>query len=101
MDLSKLTAATLPAFAQVVPTNHIPFSALHHGLSPLDALMLTGACPSKGAARRLIAGRGFRVNEREWRDPQRPITLEDTILGLVIVLRVGKRRVYMLVADCV
>lgn len=99
MDVRSLTVATLPAFAAVVPTTHIAFATLYHGLAPLDALVLAGAFPSKSAARRVLAQRGFRVNERVWDDPQRPITLEDTILGLVLVLRVGKRHVYMLVAD--
>ncbi len=94
--VASLAEANLPYLAQAVPTTIFAASALAAGLSPLDALVLTGAQPSKGAARRLIQQGGLYVNDERWSDPERPITREQALFGRALLLRVGKNRYHLL-----
>jgi tyrosyl-tRNA synthetase len=94
--VASLAEANLPYLAQAVPTTIFAASALAAGLSPLDALVLTGAQPSKGAARRLIQQGGLYVNDERWSDPERPITREQALFGRALLLRAGKNRYHLL-----
>jgi tyrosyl-tRNA synthetase len=94
--VANLAEANLPYLAQAVPTTIFAASALAAGLSPLDALVLTGAQPSKGAARRLIQQGGLYVNDERWGDPERPITREQALFGRALLLRAGKNRYHLL-----
>lgn len=97
--LGGLKEENLPYLAQAVPTTSIAASALAAGLSPLDALVTAGAQPSKGAARRLIQQGGLYVNDERWSDPERAITLEKTLFGRALLLRVGKNRYHLLMVE--
>ncbi|HZC04010.1 MAG TPA: tyrosine--tRNA ligase [Ktedonobacterales bacterium] len=97
--VASLTEATLPYLAQAVPTTPIAASALDAGLSPLDALVLSGAQPSKGAARRLMQQGGIYVNDERWNDPERPITREQALFGRALLLRAGKNRYHLLLVE--
>jgi len=94
--VASLAEANLPYLAQAVPTTIFAASALAAGLSPLDALVMTGAQPSKGAARRLIQQGGLYVNDERWSDPERPITREQALFGQALLLRAGKNRYHLL-----
>jgi tyrosyl-tRNA synthetase len=94
--VASLAEANLPYLAQAVPTTIFAASALVAGLSPLDALVMTGAQPSKGAARRLIQQGGLYVNDERWSDPERPITREQALFGRALLLRAGKNRYHLL-----
>jgi tyrosyl-tRNA synthetase len=45
-----------------LPEHRLDAAALHAGLGVVDLLVQTGLCSSKGEARRLISGRGARLN---------------------------------------
>jgi len=97
--VASLKEETLPYLAQAVPTTTIAASALDGGLSPLDALVTSGAQPSKGAARRLIQQGGLYVNDERWSDPERPITREQALFGRALLLRAGKNRYHLLLVE--
>jgi tyrosyl-tRNA synthetase len=97
--VAQLTPETLPYLAQAVPTTSIAASTLAAGLSPLDALVLAGAQPSRGAARRLIQQGGLYVNDERWSDPDRAITHEQALFGRALLLRAGKNRYHLLLAQ--
>ncbi len=97
--VAQMTAETLPYLAQAVPTTALAAAALAAGLSPLDALTLTGAQPSRGAARRLIQQGGLYVNDERWSDPERAITREQALFGRALLLRAGKNRYHLLLVE--
>jgi tyrosyl-tRNA synthetase len=97
--MASLTEANLPYLAQAVPTTGLAVSALTAGLSPLDALVLAGAQPSRGAARRLIQQGGLYVNDERWSDPERPIMRAQALFGRALLLRAGKNRYHLLLVE--
>ncbi|HEY7850803.1 MAG TPA: tyrosine--tRNA ligase [Ktedonobacterales bacterium] len=97
--MASLIEANLPYLAQAVPTTNLEASALAAGLSPLDALVMAGAQPSRGAARRLIQQGGLYVNDERWSDPERPITREQALFGRALLLRAGKNRYHLLLVE--
>ncbi len=97
--VARLKPETLPYLAQAVPTTPITPSALAEGISPLDALVMSGAQPSRGAARRLIQQGGLYVNDERWSDPERPITREQALFGRALLLRAGKNKYHLLLVE--
>ncbi|MGH2503387.1 MAG: S4 domain-containing protein, partial [Ktedonobacterales bacterium] len=83
---------------EVIPAN-INLSELKSGLSPVDVLVMIGAQPSKGAARRLIQQGGLYVNDERWSDPERAITLDQALFGRALLLRLGKNRYHLLMVE--
>ncbi|HUY79691.1 MAG TPA: tyrosine--tRNA ligase [Ktedonobacterales bacterium] len=97
--VSELTPDTLPYLASVVPTGAIANDALAAGLPILDALVASGAQPSRGAARRLIQQGGLYVNDQRWTDPERALTSADVMAGSAILIRMGKNKYQLLLVD--
>lgn len=97
--LAELTPESLPYLADAVPTSPLSLAALAEGLPVLEALVAAGVQPSKGAARRLILQGGLQVNERRWSDPERPLAQEDALFGRAILLRAGKNKFHLLLAE--
>lgn len=97
--VAQLQPETLPFLAQAVPTTTIPASMLAAGLSPLDALTLSGAQPSRGAARRLIQQGGVYINDERWTDPEKPIPAERALFGRALLLRAGKNKYHLLLVE--
>ena len=97
--VAELTPDVLPHLAGAVPTTTLPLTALREGVPVLDALVEAGAQPSKGAARRLIQQGGLYVNDRRWGDPEQRITSDDALFGRAILLRTGKNKYHLLLAD--
>jgi tyrosyl-tRNA synthetase len=90
-------SAVLSEVANVIPTTAIPAERLAEGVEVVDALVLSGLAPSKGAARRLIQQGGAYLGDRRVESPERRLTGED--LGADgLLLRVGKKRYHRLVA---
>ncbi|MGH2486171.1 MAG: tyrosine--tRNA ligase [Ktedonobacterales bacterium] len=95
-SVAELTPEVLPHLAGAVPASSIAPDALEAGLPILDALVTSGAQPSKGAARRLIQQGGLYVNDARWGDPERALTTGDTLFGRAILLRAGKNKYHLL-----
>jgi tyrosyl-tRNA synthetase len=61
------------------------------GLAAVDFLHAAGVAPSKGEARRLIAGGGVYLNGERLAAPDRRVRVEDAIEGRVLLVRKGKK----------
>jgi len=64
-------------------------------LSLPDMLVESGACSSKGEARRLIQGGGVLLNGSKVADPQLPVEVTDCLPGGALFLRLGKKRFHL------
>ena len=91
--IEDLTPEVLPHLAGAVPTATIPSSSLAAGLPVLDALVMSGAQPSRGAGRRLIAQGGLYLNDQRWTDPEGSLTTAHALFGEAILLRTGKNSI--------
>src|SRR5579875_132735 len=97
--IADLTPDTLPYLASVVPTTPIAAQALAAGLPLVEALVTVGAQPSRGAARRLIQQGGLYINEQRCADPERILTADDALFGRAILIRMGKNKYHLLLAE--
>lgn len=94
-----LTPDVLPHLASAAPTFRVSTVALAQGLPLLDALVASGAQPSKGAARRLLQQGGVYVNDRRVTDPETTLTRDEALLGRAILLRTGKNKYHLVLAE--
>ncbi|HEX6817378.1 MAG TPA: tyrosine--tRNA ligase [Ktedonobacterales bacterium] len=95
-SVTELTPEALSHLAGAVPTTTISPDALAAGLPILEALVASGAQPSRGAARRLMQQGGLYVNDARWNDPERAIIAEDALFGRAVLLRSGKNKYTLL-----
>jgi tyrosyl-tRNA synthetase len=65
----------------------------------VDALVICGAQPGKGAARRLIGQGGLYVNDRRWTDADASLSTTDTLYEHAILLRTGKNKYHLLLVE--
>jgi tyrosyl-tRNA synthetase len=68
------------------------------GLGVLEAMVLAGAASSNGEARRLIGQGAVRVNNTPVADPTMALDRSHLLAGGTIVIRVGKKRYFLLQA---
>ena len=73
-----------------MPQTAITTAELSAGLSIIDALTLTGLCPSKSVARRLVQQGGVSVNNEKVADIERVLQMGDLQDGKIII-RKGKK----------
>jgi tyrosyl-tRNA synthetase len=73
-----------------LPTTEIAASRIAEGLPLVELIAETGLRPSRGEARRLIQGGGFRLNDRKIEDIDAALKPEDVTNGAVL-LRAGKK----------
>ena len=95
-SVTELTPEALSHLAGAVPTTTISPETLAAGLPILEALVASGAQPSRGAARRLMQQGGLYVNDARWNDPERAIIAEDALFGRAVLLRSGKNKYTLL-----
>jgi tyrosyl-tRNA synthetase len=95
----ELTPEVIPHLAGAVPTTTVSAAMLSDGLPVVEALVICGAQPSKGAARRLIGQGGLYVNDRRWSDADASLTEADTLFEHAILLRTGKNRYHLLLVE--
>lgn len=98
-SVEELTPEVLPHLANAVPTTTIAASSLAQGLPVLDALVIAGAQPSKGAGRRLILQGGLYVNDQRWTDADGVLTRDNALFHRAILLRLGKNKYHLLVVE--
>lgn len=65
------------------------------GMSLVDLLVAAGVVKSKGEGRRAIQGGGISINNSRISDPERNVTLQETIREKFIVLRKGARNYFL------
>jgi tyrosyl-tRNA synthetase len=97
--LEGISETTFNEIAGEVPGKEIEKGSLDGAGTPLvEALVLSGLCPSKGQARKDIEGGGIYVNNIREAFPLRRITAADLHFGKHLLLRKGKRNYVVLTA---
>lgn len=94
-----LTPEVLPHLASAAPTFRVSAEALAQGIPLLDALVASGAQASKGAARRLLQQGGIYMNDQRVTNPEQLLTRDDALFGRAILLRAGKNKYYLVLAE--
>ncbi|MCP4754208.1 MAG: tyrosine--tRNA ligase [Proteobacteria bacterium] len=74
-----------------VPSLNKEKECLKNGYSLIDALVETGACKSKGQARKLIQSGGAYINNVSQKDIEAVLTVEDLASPSYLILRTGKK----------
>jgi tyrosyl-tRNA synthetase len=96
-DLKGISETTFDEIIGEVPTHEIKMQTLADvGMPLVEALMISGLCPSKGQARKDIEGGGVYVNNIREPNSQRVITESDLLFRKHLLLRKGKKN-YMVV----
>lgn len=82
-----------------LPTTIVPQSLFSEGLPVLDAFKMTGLVASASEARRLIHGRGARINDVVVEDEKSVLTAQDISTENVIKLSAGKKKHALLAVE--
>ena len=90
-----LDERTLGDAFEGAPAVDLPVDALTGGMGVLEVMVAAGAAASNGEARRLIEQGGVRINNSPVDDPTRSLRPPDLIGGTTLVLRVGKKRYFL------
>jgi len=97
--LRKLDEATFLSVFDGVPQFEIAKSELETGINIVDLLAeKTSVFPSKGEARRTIAGGGVAVNKVKVEGPDEIIALSKLIGGKYLLVQKGKKNYFLLIA---
>ena len=94
-DIASLPVALLKQLASDVPAITIAPAELANPVPVIDLLVRTGACSSKGDARRQIGQKGVRINGKQVDGDGPTVTTADFLEGEVLVLQRGKRNNYL------
>ncbi len=95
--LEGISETTFNDIVGEVPTKELARTALDGAGTPLvEALVLSGLCPSKGQARKDIEGGGVNINNLREANAQRHVTAQDLLFGKYLLLRKGKRNYVVL-----
>ena len=98
--LRKLDEATFLSVFEGVPQFEISKSELEAGINIIDLLAeKTSVFPSKGEARRTIAGGGVAVNKVKIEGPDEIIALSKLIGGKYLLVQKGKKNYFLLIAS--
>lgn len=90
-DLEGITEQTFTDIIDEVPSTTISRSKLGEDYSIVDLVVETQLCPSKGQARKDIAGGGINLNNVRQKDPMASITSGQLLFDRFILLRKGKK----------
>lgn len=97
--LRKLDEATFLSVFEGVPQFEIAKTELETGINIIDLLAeKTSVFPSKGEARRTIAGGGVAVNKVKVEGPDETIALSKLIGGKYLLIQKGKKNYFLLIA---
>jgi tyrosyl-tRNA synthetase len=91
-----LDERTLSDAFESASSTELAASALKEGVGVLEALVAAGAAASNGEAKRLVTQGGVRMNNAIVDDPARAIGPKDLLGDGTVVLRVGKKRYFLL-----
>jgi tyrosyl-tRNA synthetase len=95
--LEGVSETTFAELVGEIPTREIERTKFDGAGSPLVELLVeSGLCPSKGQARKDVAGGGIYVNNLRQPDPQRAVSAAELLFGKHLLLRKGKRNYVVL-----
>jgi len=91
-ELAGVSESTFRELVGEVPTKEVRLAELAAaGLPLVELLVHAGLCPSKGQARKDLAGGGIYVNNVREPSVSRAVTAADLLFGKHLLLRKGKR----------
>ncbi len=93
--ITDLDDATLAMAFEQAPTLEIAHTVLEDGVGLLELMTRAGAAKSNGEARRLVDQGAVRINEEKVTDSARTVDIRDLATTSALVLRVGKKRQYL------
>lgn len=94
--ISDLDDTTLAMAFDQAPTIEVPRRELEDGIGLLEVMTRAGATKSNGEARRLVDQGAVRLNDDSVTDPTLTITPAHLATDTTLLLRVGKKRQYLL-----
>ena len=94
--IENLDEATIAQIFKDVPSVQLERARLEAGLPLIDALTESGACKSKGEARKLIQGGGANVNNHKISELEYVLGVKDLASASHIVLRTGTKNYVVL-----
>ncbi len=94
--VAELPVATLLEIFAEVPALDLPRARVEGGVPLVDLLAETGACSSKGDAKRQLAQGAVSLNGDKIGDTERAVTSTDFLDGQVLILRRGKKNNYLI-----
>jgi tyrosyl-tRNA synthetase len=95
-EVEGLGAAEVEDIFADVPSSELSRARLEgEGVPVVDLVAEAGMTRSKGEARRLLQSGGVYVNNLQIADADRSLSLEDTIEGQFVLLRLGKKRYHL------
>jgi tyrosyl-tRNA synthetase len=98
--LRKLDEATFLSVFEGVPQFAIAKGELESGINIIDLLAEKSTVfPSKGEARRTIAGGGVAVNKVKVESPDALVTATQLIGGKYLLVQKGKKNYFLLIAE--
>lgn len=95
-EIKTLDARTLADVFGGAPSSKKEKQALSAGFALLDALVETGLCKSKGAARTDVAAGAIYVNNERVTDIAMTLSAKNLLAGDVLILRKGKKNYHLL-----
>lgn len=97
-SLRKLDEHTLLDVFEGVPISEVSIDKLKAGIPVLDFLAVeTGVFPSKGEARKMIAGGGVSLNKAKITDPNMTIGEESLLQGKYVLVQRGKKNYHLVI----
>jgi len=90
-ELEGITEATFSDIINEIPSVMIPKSNLSGDYTLVDLVVEAKLCPSKGQARKDIAGGGINLNNARQQDPMVMVKAEHLLFERFILLRKGKK----------
>jgi tyrosyl-tRNA synthetase len=90
-ELEGITEATFSDIINEIPSVVIPKSNLSGDYTLVDLVVEAKLCPSKGQARKDIAGGGINLNNERQQDPMMMVKAEHLLFERFILLRKGKK----------
>ena len=94
--IRELDEQTLLSVLSGAPTTKKNKDTLGAGIPLIDALVETGLCASKGAARKEISAGGIYVNNERTSDPAATLKADQLIAAHYILLRKGKKTYHLI-----
>ena len=98
--LRKLDEATFLSVFEGVPQFAVDKAELETGINIVDLLAEKSAVfPSKGEARRTIAGGGVAMNKAKIESPDTLVSAKELINGKYLLVQKGKKNYFLLIAE--
>ncbi len=98
-EVQALSREVFSTLAREVPTTKISKGRIQKGVSLVDLLLETNLVRSKRAARDLIGQGGAYVNNKNWKELEGKVGLEQALSDRGILLRAGKKNYHLLMIE--